>query len=434
MSKKRCPSTMQTPAGIPDLKYIGSGYLFSSKEKDILRALAGQTAELAALPIEAEKAKLWKGHNDLKVKHPLVFIDPENGWNECIPQDVIQCCDPLARVWEMLLRKQIYWATVLKDDRPIDRYFDVPYSFSDTGWGLDLAKHGGEGGGSYKVLQTLRNYEEDFPKIHYPKIVIDEHESAVVMDLAHSVFDGIMPVRRKQSWWWTLGMTWDYINMRDLQDFMCDFLWEQDWVHKTMELLTQGVLDKLDFLEENGLLSSNADGTYVASGGFGYTDDLPAPETLEKVTTQDMWGFVDSQETVSVSPDTYGEFIFPYHKRIAERFGLNCYGCCEAYEPRFKYVKQLPRLRRVSVSPWSDWSSAPELLGEKYITSIKPTPAHLAIPNMDEDVVRRDIRNALTLTQGCFVELIMKDNNTLGKKPQHAARWVEIAREEIARL
>lgn len=77
----------------------------------------------------------------------------------------------------------------------------------------------------------------------------------------------------------------------------------------------------------------------------------------------DMWGFVEAQETVSVSPAMYGEFVFPYHRELAERFGLNYYGCCEPYETRWQYVKQLPRLRRVSVCPWSDVATVPELLG-----------------------------------------------------------------------
>ena len=42
---------------------------------------------------------------------------------------------------------------------------------------------------------------------------------------------------------------------------------------------------------------------------------------------------MDSQETVSISPDMYGEFIFPYYKKVAERYGLLSYGCCEPVDP-----------------------------------------------------------------------------------------------------
>jgi len=341
----------------------------------------------------------------------------------------------MARVWEMFLRKQIYWFEVFNDDKVIEPYFDVPFSYTDTGWGVKLGKEGGENYGAYKVIQAIVDYDEDFSKVNYPKIVIDHEESDRVLELAHSVFDGILTVRRKTSWWWTLGLTWDFINLRGLEDFMCDMVVEPDNVHRLMVLLCDGVLNRLDFLQENGYLSLNTGGTYVGSGGFGFTDALPQDGyEPDKVTTMDMWGFVESQETTAVSPEMYNEFVFPYHMRIAERFGLNCYGCCEAFDMRWKYIKNLPRVRRVSVSPWANWEELEEMLSKDYISSIKPNPAYLALPTMHEDIVRSQIKRALVCSKNCVPEIIMKDNNTLGKNPRNAARWVEIAREEIGRL
>ena len=76
-----------------------------------------------------------------------------------------------------------------------------------------------------------------------------------------------------------------------------------------------------------------------------------------------MWGFGESQETVGVSPEMFAEFVLPYQLPILERFGLNCYGCCEPLDKRWEYVKQIPRLRRVSVSPWSNRAFMAERLG-----------------------------------------------------------------------
>ncbi|GKH33912.1 MULTISPECIES: uroporphyrinogen decarboxylase family protein [Lachnospiraceae] len=429
---KKDPAAMQTASGIPKIKEIGTSFLFSEKEKQHLKKLGDRTAQIAALPVQKEKAELWRAHNDLKTSEPVVFIDPENGWNECIPGNILLCEDPLARVWEMHLRKQIYWFEQLKDDKVIENYFDVPYSYSDTGWGPALKKAGGEAGGAYKVVPVLNDYEKDLPGIHYPELLIDYEESERVMELAHELFDGILRVRRKTDWWWSLGLTMDYINLRGLEDFMCDFLSEPESVHRTMHLLCEGVLRRLDFLEEHKLLAHNQDGTYVGSGGLGYTDDLQVPDkTAGAVTAKNMWGFVESQETTAINPDLYGEFIFPYHKKIARRFGLNCSGCCEPYEPRWKYIKKLPNLRRVSCSPWSDWTTIPENLGQKYIASVKPTLTPLALPHMDEEYVRKEIRKALRCTRDCVPEIIMKDNHTLGKNPKNASRWVEIVREEV---
>ncbi len=52
---------------------------------------------------------------------------------------------------------------------------------------------------------------------------------------------------------------------------------------------------------------------------------------------------------------------------------------------------------------------------------------------MDEEAVRAPIRNVLEAARGCRLEIIMKDNHTLGRNPRNAVRWVEIARGEIER-
>ncbi|MDR1132954.1 MAG: hypothetical protein LBL05_02260 [Synergistaceae bacterium] len=428
-------ATMQTAAGIPKISDMGTDFVFSQREIDRLRYLAEKVAHIADSALQHEKAALWTMHNDLKSHYPTVFIDPENGWNECVRAETLECGDALARVWEMGLLKQIYWAEEFRDDKVIEPYFDVPHVYSDDGWGLELRQVGGEGGGSYKIIGAIRDYGTDFPKLHYPGITIDEEASNRVLNLAATIFGDILTVRRKTTWWWSHGLTYEYIMIRGFENFLIDLIDEPDWVGKMMRFLFEGVMSRLDFLEENGLLALNTDGTYVGSGGLGYTERLPSYEARpEKTRTKDMWGFVESQEMGSVSPDAYGEFLFPYHARIAQRFGLNCYGCCEPYNPRWKYIKNLPNLRRVSVSPWADVKTVPELLGDRYIASIKLNPAHLASPVMDQDTVRSEIRAALEATKGCVAELIMKDNNTLGNNPENGKNWVRIAREEISAI
>jgi hypothetical protein len=222
--------------------------------------------------------------------------------------------------------------------------------------------------------------------------------------------------------------------LRGLENFLCDLIIEPENLDKLMSLLCEGWLKRLDFLEANGYLALNTEGTYVGSGGFGFTKDLP-PQGYnpDKITTKDMWGFVESQETVSVNPQMYSEFILPYHMKIAERFGLNCYGCCEGFNPRWEYIKDIPRLRRVSVSPWADVETCRELLGKNYIASVKPSPSALAVSNMDEAVVKAELAKIVKATKDCVTEIIMKDNHTLGGNPRNASRWVELAREAVGK-
>jgi hypothetical protein len=190
----------------------------------------------------------------------------------------------------------------------------------------------------------------------------------------------------------------------------------------------------LDDLTGRKLLSLNCDGTYVGSGGFGWTHELPGPDFQGTVRPSDMWGFGESQETIGISPRMFAEFIFPYQVSVLEKFGLNCYGCCEPIDSRWDIVKQVPRLRRVSVSPWSNHLKMVEFLGDQYIYSMKPNPADLAMSTFDEERIRSKMRQALQITRNCRVEVIMKDNHTINHDPQRILKWVKITRQEAEGL
>jgi hypothetical protein len=216
-----------------------------------------------------------------------------------------------------------------------------------------------------------------------------------------------------------------------MENYMCDFLVEPEWTKRLLEFFCEGKLKML----ENHLLARNTGATYVGSGGFGFTNGLPLEkENAGDVKLSEMWGFCDAQETAQMSPAFYGEFLLPLHQKILGRFGLSCYGCCEGYESKWKYIKQLPNLRRVSVSPWARWETVPENLGKNYIASVKPNPSPLAVSAMDEEAVRADCRDAVEKTRGGICEFIMKDNHTLGNNPDNAIGWVRIMREEIDRV
>jgi len=409
-------------------------YKFSDKEMDILKRLAAQVAEIAQRPIMQERIRLWTLHNDLKIDTPLVLMEPQNGWKECIPANSLLCEEFTARAWEMQLRKQIFWADRIKDDTVIEPYFNVPYIYHRTSWGIETKRLSGGARGSYIVIPGLEDYERDFHKLRCPEIIIDWEASAQLLEQAHEIFDGILTVRQKMEWWWTLGLTIDYIELRGYEEFLCDMIAEPEWVERMMDFLCECKIKMLDSLEAQGVLSQNTDGTFIGTGGLGYTNHIPAVPVGVSVTTGDMWGQSESQELVSVNPDLFGELIFPRLTRILERFGMNGYGCCEPYQDKWKYIRQIPNLRRVSVSPWADWKTVPELLGKNYIASVKPSPTPLSLSVMNEEIVRRECRRAVEETRGGICEFIMKDTETLGYNPNNAIRWVEIMREEIDRV
>lgn len=397
----------------------------------VLRRLAEQVAALAQQPEQAEKRSLWLRHNKLEATRPIIFCDPENGWDEIITES--SCVSPLAQDYERYLRKQIFWGTRMGDDRVIEPYINVPHVYTQSDFGLSVEMVGGEGKGAYTWTPPLTDYEK-LSELHDASITVDWEKSAELKALVEKIFDGILTVRQHTNWWWSLGMTREVILLRGMQEYFEDLIEEPESVHRLMEILMHSNMHKLDFLERNGLLASNTNDTYVGSGGFGYTDELPVTGADGKVHPANMWGFLESQETLSISPSMFAEFIYPYQKPLLERFGLNCYGCCEPIDKRWHVIKDTKNLRRVSVSAWADKEKMAENLNQRFIYSYKPRATPLAMHDMDEKSVRSELTEVLEKAQGCRVEFIMKDNNTLGNNPDNVVKWCRITRELVDRL
>ena len=420
----------QTAAGKIVTGFVPDDLSMSREDEGVLRALAERVAEIASSARMEEIRRQWTRLNMLKKTRPVVFCDPENGWNEIITESQMQCKGKLARRWEMDLRKEIFWGEEMQDDKPVEPCFDVPYTVPPDDWGMEAVYHRTDDCGSCVWDAPIKDYAADLEKLHSPTVEIDWETTNGCLEIAKHVFDGILAVRLKGIWWWSLGLTWPAVTLRGLGNVLCDFIDHPDELKRLLSTISQGHLDKLDYLESNKLLSLNNDGTYVGSGGYGFTEELPRNDHDGHVRTADMWGFTESQETVHVSPRMYEEFVFPYEKPIMDRFGLTCYGCCEPLHLRWHVARRHHNLRRVSCSPWADLEKMAEYLEDKYILSMKPNPAAISTPQIDEQAIREGLRRSLEITKGCIVEVIMKDNHTIGKRPENVVRWCRIAKEE----
>jgi len=338
-------------------------------------------------------------------------------------------------MWEFRLLKEIFWAERIHDDRVIEPAFTVYRVFEESERGFEAKIIGGDGGGAYRWDAPLTDYA-DLEKLRFRTIKLNPGKTSRFCDLANDVLGDILEVRLAGVWWWSHGMTSDLIMLRGFEQVLYDMHDNAEGLHRLMAFLRDENLAKLDFLQNNGLLSLNNGGDFVGTGGYGWSGELPAVGfDGERVRTQDMWGFSESQETIGVSPQRFEEFVFAYQLPILERFGLNIYGCCEPLDGRFDIIKRIPRLRKVTVSPWSDARGMAEKLGPEYIYSWKVNPAEIAPPAIDEACIRQGLRDAFaaTLRNNCRVEVLMRDVMTLGGNPENIIRWTQIAREESER-
>ncbi len=408
----------------------------TDNDRTVLRDLAKRIAEIAAQPEQDERRRLWYAQNSLRPIRPVVFISPEGSWCELLPDTALQCRDDDARGIEHGLRMRIYAAEHFDDDQVCDNVFRVPRAVQTTGWGIGPRyAHSDMARGAYNWDPPIKS-REDISKIQTPTATHDPEATERALDFYQDLFGDLLEVRLHGQLWWALGLIDEWTVLRGIEQTYWDMADAPGLVHAGMSRLCEGKLAWLDSLESLGVLSLNNGNDYVGSGGFGFSDELPGADFDGRVRPNNLWGFCESQSMSEVSPAMLAEFVLPYQVRILERFGLSCYGCCEPLHNHIDLLRErVPRLRRLSISPWADKRISAEKLGGDVIFSWKPNPAYLASVTFAPETVRRDLRETVEVCRehGCALEIILKDTHTCNNEPWRFDEWSRIAMQEALR-
>jgi len=407
--------------------------MISGSDRRILRDLARRLAEIADLPIQAERRELWKSFNSLRPVRPMMLIFPEGSlWGgELVPYAAMQCEGENAPSIERELRFRIYAFEHFQDDAVVEKEWVVNKAISHSGWGL-TARHvpTTEARGSWKFDPVIKE-PADLKKLKIPEIFYDEKATQQRLDEAQDLFGDILDVKLKGVAHISFHLMNQYTELRGLAEVMMDMYENPQMLHDAMALLEEGHSHILKQYVDMNLLSLNNDNTYHSSGGNGYTDELPK-EGFDpgRVRPCDMWSSAEAQEMAQVSPEMHAEFVLAYEKRLLEPFALNGYGCCEDLTRKLDHVFTIPNIRRISISPWADVDACAEKLQDKYIFSWKPKPQHL-VGDFDPEMIRSYIAHTVDAARGCVLEMILKDTHTCENHPERFDEWTRVAREVI---
>ena len=395
-------------------------------EVEYIRDLAKKTVEYANLPEMAEKKQLWKAHNSLNQKRPMLLVFPECAWNELLPEKTLRCEDNKLRTIEKEIKMCLYQKEHFKHDLPIETDYVINKCITDTGWGLDIhgsfgSKEGQETWGNNPVINSIADLEKlNSPIVHY-----DHKKTMEEYNYVGELIGDIMNVKLKGIAHISFHLMQMYIGMRGFENMFYDLVDNPTLVHRTMEKYVDGYKSMLAQYEDMGLLSLNNDITYHSTGGVGYTDQLPGKNyDQEKTMRYNMWGSAESQEMSVVSPAMHYEFAMQYEAQLLDGFPLTGYGCCEALDKKLDYVFRLPGIRRISVSPWADVKLCAEKFEDKYIYSWKPQPAMLCSEYNIKDI-KKYVKNVLDVTKNNQIEIILKDTVTCDNHPERFDNWTE---------
>ena len=406
----------------------------NKREMEVLRSLAGRTAEIAALPAQEDKRAMWRKLNGLKQSRPMVMID-QICWNEMNVDDelTLECEDSTLRGWESILKRQLYQWKHFPVDSAVESFFLVPKAIDGFGFDIKVQE---ETVGTDKTNSVISHrYEnqfermEDLEKIKMPVIRYDEAETKRRAALAEEVFNGLLEVRIDG--WDPYLSVWDPISTwMGVENVLYAIADQPEMMLALAKKMVEAYMSGLDQLEEQNLLCGPQSLIHCTGA---WTDDLPQSMN-DKWKTNHIWMFGLAQMFSTVSPDMFGEYEIEVNMPLFKRFGLVYYGCCEPLDRKIDQVRRIPNVRKISMSPWADKNRGAEMIGKDYVFSAKPNPAFLV--DFDEEIIRRDLQETIRICKDnkCPLELILKDISTVMYKPERLWRWAQIAMEEVSRI
>lgn len=407
----------------------------SDSDKRILRQLARKVAEISADPLQQQRAAHCLAHNDLKTDRPIVLCYPEGAWNELLPpQQSVVCESEFARFFENDLRQRIYYAAHLPDDNPIRNELHVPLCGGFTGFGVEThVTKSADSRGAHHYEAVIRSLE-DVQKMQPSRVQLDMGESERRTEIMQDLLGDLMDVQQKGLFRSICVPIDDFATLCGLDNIYMDMIDQPEMIHAALGLMVDSWIDGVRELERVGALSLGIHNEYCGAGGVSYTNDLPQKDfDGTHVRLKDLWGFAAAQMFSEVSPDMHEEFAVQHEKKFLALFGLNSYGCCEPLHNKLDMlIRNIPNLRRFSISPWADVEKCAEKLQNKYIYSYKPNPAILASETFNPEAVRRSITEFCEKTKGCITEIVMKDTHTLRNEPHRLSEWVRITKEVVA--
>ena len=399
---------------------------------EILRELAKQYAELAALPVNIQRRNRAQGINDLQPARPIVWLH-EIPWHEMnINNELTLVCEgAYARQMEWFFREQLYRWKYIQADMVLTNHYPIYKQCISTGNGLDIHENVRVTDDSNHIISHVYLDQLDtFEKVaalRQSVITADPAEDARHVAWAQEVLGDILPVKLR-------GHTiyhapWDNIpRYRGTATVFNDLIDNPDLLHATMRKFTDHALAQWKQMEALGLFDPDPESLHCTPA---YTTSLPH---TDPAPLKNIWYRGMAQMFGDISPKMWQEFELDYAMPLMAECGLVYYGCCESLNHVIPLLKKIPNLRKIGVSPWANPESCAEQIKRDYVFAHKPNPAHVS-GTFAKEAVRAEIERIIKTCRAnnCAYEFVLKDISTVTYKPQNLIDWVSTVSEVIDR-
>lgn len=403
----------------------------NAKDRERLRCLAAKQLEYANSDRNREILKKWQALQEGRRELPTVRLLFSNFPGEVI-EPRLQCTGEEARGIEWSLLSTLVGRELFDDDTPIAATYDIAWQTYVSPFGINpqISRNTKEKSIGFHIDPVIEDLHEDMDKLRGGSFGVDREGTQRQIELAEDLFGDILPVRMVMG---SLpgALTNPLVALMGMENYYYSMYDYSDALHQVMDMACTVYEEYYDFLEKENLLVPTVGISPVAQESFAFTNELPS-ENVTK-TTQ-CWGFLEAQEATAISTDMFGEFVFPYQDRLAKRFGLLSYGCCERVDAIWpEYISQWKHLRKLSVSPFNnEWQVGEFLRGSNVVYYSKPRAEYVTNPGpLDEDAIRAYFKGVAQAASGCLLEVAQREVGTIYGDYDRGKRYVELAKETI---
>ena len=403
----------------------------SQRDREILREIAIRKLALSKSARNDEILDMWRKQAKGLRDTPTVRLLFSNFRGEVITNR-LRCEGEDARRLETSLLSSMVGRELFDDDTPVSDTLDVGIFAKVTPFGATLRATRAEKSIGYHIEPITDDIEADIDLFRGGSFSVDLERTKKYCEWADSIIGDILPSRIIQNAH-VGAITNNFVRLIGMETYYMSMYDAPEALHEIMDMAT-GVYERYyDYLEEHGILLPTNGYSAVAQESFGFTEELPQTGPIRSTTKQ--WGFLESQETTAVSPDMYGEFVYPYYDRLVKRFGLLSYGCCERVDNLFEdYLSKWKNLRKLSVSPFNDERKVGDYLrGTNIVYYSKPRAEYVTNPGpLDEDALRKYFKGVCEAASGCLFEIAQREVGTIFGDYERGKRYVQIARECVS--
>ncbi len=403
----------------------------SARDREILRCRAQVQLDYANAPENETILAKWRAQAEGRCGAPPVRFLGSNFPNEVITPR-LQCEGEQARAIEGALLGKLVGRELFDDDTPIPPTFDMTWHTHVQPFGLqhEITRAEGPNAKGFHINPVITDLAAEIDKLRGGSFGVYRESTQRHRELMEDLLGDILPVRMVMG---SLqgSMTNPLVHLMGMEALYIAMYDCPEAVHEAMEMATKVYEGFYEFLEEEKLLLPTCDCAPLAQESFAFTNELPTDTVTQ--TTQ-CWGFLESQETTAVSPDAFGEFVFPYQQRLVDRLGLLSYGCCERVDAIWPdYLSHWTNLRKLSVAPFNDEPRVGEYLrSSRVVYYSKPRAEFVTCDGpIDDEAITTYFKGVCQAARGCLFEIAQREAGTIFGDFERGRHYVRLAKEAV---